>query len=53
MNSDTLAKLIRKYSEKAQYIIISHNDGIIAEADTLYGVSMTADNMSKVVSLKV
>jgi len=53
MNSDTLAKLIRKYSEKAQYIIISHNDGIIAEADTLYGVSMTADNMSKVVSLRV
>lgn len=53
MNSDTLAKLIRKYSEKAQYIIISHNDAIIAEAGTLYGVSMTTDNMSKVVSLKV
>ncbi len=53
MNSDKLAKLIRKYCDKAQYIIISHNDGIIAEADTLYGVSMTADNMSKVVSLKV
>ncbi|MBI5072493.1 chromosome segregation protein SMC [Candidatus Woesearchaeota archaeon] len=53
MNSDKLAKLIRKYCDKAQYIIISHNDGLIAEADTLYGVSMTADNMSKVVSLKV
>lgn len=53
MNSGTLSKLIKKYSEKAQYIIISHNDGLIAEADTLYGVSMTADNMSKVVSLRV
>jgi len=53
MNSDKLAKLIRSYSDRAQYIIISHNDGIISEADTLYGVSMTQDNMSKVVSLKV
>lgn len=53
VNSDKLAKLLRKYSENAQYIIISHNDNIITEADTLYGVSMTTDNMSKVVSLKV
>jgi chromosome segregation protein len=53
LNSDKLAKLIKSYSDRAQYIIISHNDGIIAEADTLYGVSMTTDNMSKVVSLKV
>ncbi len=53
MNSDKLAKLVRKYSDKAQYILISHNDGLISEAETLYGVSMTPDNMSKVVSLKV
>lgn len=52
-NSEKLAKLIEKYAGKAQYIIISHNDGIISEADTLYGVSMRPDNMSKVVSLKV
>lgn len=53
INSDKLAKLVAKYSSNAQYIIISHNDGVIAEADTLYGVSMTKDNMSKVVSLKI
>ncbi len=53
VNSDKFAKLVRKYSGKAQYVIISHNDGVIAEADTLYGVSMTTDNMSKVVSLKI
>lgn len=53
VNSDKLAKLLKKYSEHAQYIIISHNDNVISEADTLYGVSMTTDNMSKVVSLKV
>ena len=38
-NSDKLAKLIKKYSEKAQYIVISHNDNTISEADQIYGVS--------------
>ncbi len=52
-NSEKLAKLVAKYSEKAQYIIISHNDGVISTASTLYGVSMNEDGISKVVSLKV
>ncbi|MEA2036570.1 MAG: AAA family ATPase, partial [Nanoarchaeota archaeon] len=52
-NSEKLAKLILKYSEKAQYIIISHNDGIISGASNLYGVSMDEHGMSKVISLKV
>ena len=52
-NSEKLAKLIRKYSEKAQYVIISHNDSVIAEGDNLYGVSMDEHSMSKVVSLKI
>ncbi|MEM4268185.1 MAG: chromosome segregation protein SMC [Candidatus Woesearchaeota archaeon] len=52
-NSEKLANFIRQYSEKAQYILISHNDGIIASADTLYGVSMNEHGVSKVVSLKL
>ena len=52
-NSEKLAKLIRKYSERAQYVIISHNDSVISEGDTLYGVSMDEHSMSKVVSLKI
>lgn len=52
-NSEKLSSLIKKYSERAQYIIISHNDAIISEADVLYGVSMDENGMSKVVSLKV
>jgi len=51
-NSEKLAKLVRKYSEGAQYIMISHNDSVISEADHLYGVAMTEDGTSKVVSLK-
>ncbi len=53
-NSEKLAKLIRNYCEKAQYIVISHNDAIISEGDILYGVSMNTDaGLSNVVSLKM
>jgi chromosome segregation protein len=52
-NAEVLSKLIRKYADKAQYIMISHNDGVISEADNLYGVSMNEFGMSKVVSLKI
>ncbi len=51
-NSEKLAKLIRSYSERAQYIVISHNDSLIAEADTLFGVSMV-DGVSKVTSITI
>ncbi|MEK6858223.1 MAG: AAA family ATPase [Nanoarchaeota archaeon] len=51
-NSQLLANLIRKYCHKAQYIVISHNDAVISEADILYGVSMKKDvGISQVVSL--
>ncbi|MFC1768826.1 hypothetical protein ACFLZX_03610, partial [Nanoarchaeota archaeon] len=52
-NSDKLAKIVRKYSDRAQYIIISHNDAVISEADNLYGVSMNEHGISKLVSLKL
>ena len=51
-NSELLANLISSYSGNAQYIVISHNDSIISEADTLYGVSMN-NGISKVTSLKI
>ena len=52
-NSELLAKLIRRYSQNAQYIVISHNDAVINEGDVLYGVSMNQQQgRSQVVSLK-
>jgi chromosome segregation protein len=52
-NAERLANLVNKYSEKAQYIMISHNDGVIGAAKTLYGVSMDSDGISNIVSLKL
>ncbi len=51
-NSERLANLLKKYMQKGQYIIITHNDEVITNATTLYGVSMH-DGISKIISMKV
>lgn len=51
-NASRLADFLKKYADRGQYIIVSHNDEIITNASTLYGVSMH-DGISKLTSLKV
>jgi chromosome segregation protein len=52
-NSATLAQMIKQHVDRAQYIVISHNDNLISEADILYGISMDEHGVSKVTSLKI
>ncbi len=51
-NSERLAELLKKYMKRGQYIVISHNDEVIANSTNLYGVSMS-EGVSKIVSLKI
>lgn len=51
-NSERLSALLKKYMQKGQYVIITHNDEIITGATNLFGVSMH-EGISKVISLKV
>lgn len=51
-NSERLANLLKKYMQKGQYIVITHNDEVITKATNLYGISMH-EGISKVVSLRV
>ncbi|OGJ16768.1 hypothetical protein A3K74_00965 [Candidatus Pacearchaeota archaeon RBG_13_33_26] len=51
-NSERLAELLKKYMQKGQYIVISHNDEVIANSTNLYGISMH-DGISKIISLKL
>jgi chromosome segregation protein len=51
-NSERLAELLKKYMQKGQYIVISHNDEVIANSTNLYGISMN-EGVSKIVSLKI
>jgi chromosome segregation protein len=51
-NSERLAELLKRYMQKGQYIVITHNDEVISNATNLYGVSMT-EGISKIISLRI
>ncbi len=51
-NSERLAGLLNRYMKSGQYIVITHNDALIYNANVLYGVSMQ-EGMSKIISLKL
>ncbi|MFA6974194.1 MAG: chromosome segregation SMC family protein [Parcubacteria group bacterium] len=51
-NSARLAELLKRYMQKGQYIVITHNDEVISNATNIYGVSMH-EGISKVVSMKI
>src|SRR5439155_853525 len=44
---------LRDLSQRTQFIIITHNRRTIETADTIYGVSMGADSVSRVLSLRL
>lgn len=52
-NSEKLAQLLKSYCERAQYIVISHNDAIISEASYLYGISMNDQGISQITTLEL
>ncbi|MCM8764617.1 MAG: AAA family ATPase, partial [Candidatus Omnitrophica bacterium] len=52
VNSKRVAELIKKQSKLAQFIVISHNDNIVREADQIYGISME-DGESKVIAIEL
>jgi chromosome segregation protein len=45
--------VLRTLSKQTQFIVITHNRGTIETADTIYGISMGADNTSQALSLKL
>ncbi|VVB83790.1 Chromosome partition protein Smc [uncultured archaeon] len=51
-NSERLGELLKKYMKNGQYIVITHNDEVMANSTNLYGVSMS-EGISKIVSLKI
>jgi chromosome segregation protein len=51
-NTKRVVDLIKKQAQGSQFIIISHNDQLIKEADQVYGISML-DGESKMMGLKL
>jgi len=52
-NVDHLADFIKEYSQKSQFIIISHRKGTMEASDVLYGVTMDKDGVSKLLSVRL
>jgi chromosome segregation protein len=50
LNIDRFLTLLRRYSGDAQFIVVTHQKRTMEAADTLYGVSMGDDGVSKVIS---
>jgi len=51
-NTKKTVELIKKYSPKSQFIVISHNETTMQAADCVYGVSM-ADGESQLIGIKM
>ncbi len=47
------AEYIQRYTDKLQFIAITHRKGTMEAADTLYGVTMQEHGVSKVVSMRM
>ena len=52
-NVDRFLQLVRRYSDRAQFIVVTHQKRTMDAADCLYGVSMGGDGVSRVVSRKL
>jgi chromosome segregation protein len=53
LNIDRFLALLRAHSGRAQFIVVTHQKRTMEAADTLYGVSMGDDGVSKVVSRRL
>jgi chromosome segregation protein len=49
-NIDRFLELVRRYSDRAQFVIVTHQKRTMDAADCLYGVSMGSDGVSRVAS---
>jgi len=53
LNLDRFLALLRRYADRAQFIVITHQKRTMEAADSLYGVSMGDDGVSKVLSRRL
>ena len=52
-NIGRFVQVLRRYAERAQFIVITHQKKTMEAADVLYGVTMGADGVSQVVSRRL
>ena len=53
LNLERFLELLRRHRDHAQFIVVTHQKRTMDAADSLYGVSMGDDGVSKVVSRRL
>ncbi|MBI5464774.1 MAG: chromosome segregation protein SMC [Ignavibacteriales bacterium] len=51
-NIDRFTRIIRKFSDNTQFVIVTHNKRTMESANAMYGVTMEEEGVSKLVSVK-
>lgn len=51
-NIDRFTKLLKEFSKDTQFIIVTHNKRTMEAAETMYGVTMQEEGVSKLVGVK-
>ncbi len=51
-NIDRFTKIIKDFSKDTQFIVVTHNKRTMEAAETLYGVTMQEEGISKLVSVR-
>ncbi len=51
-NTERLAKTIRDFTDRAQFIVITHKKRTMAYADVLYGITMQESGVSKQIAVR-
>jgi chromosome segregation protein len=52
-NARRFGAMLKDFSKRTQFIVVTHNRATMEAADILYGVTLAEDGSSKVVSLKL
>ena len=52
MNIQKFKRVLNKFAEETQFIVVTHNKLTMEVADYLYGVTMEKKGVSKLVSVK-
>jgi len=51
-NIDRFIKILKRFSDNTQFIVVTHNKKTMEAADTIYGVTMEEQGVSKIVSVQ-